>query len=187
MAKQWWIVIGIVVICLLGVMVARSIARSRSGLDKKETAVLRRAAGPSPFVGGGGGGIVGLVVVVSKSLVLAFWCFAYYKHRVAVKKLVGFNPKELNRAEGVIFSLYELRLTKSELIKGYGDNALRIPLRGRTATVTKSDSVDITIKGPDTNLVCSIPYDVLAGFNIRRARQFAALLNYEASLQDTPQ
>ncbi len=187
MAKHWWIVVAIVLICLLGGMIARSIARSQSGLDRKEMAVVRRATGPSPFFGGGGGGgLVGLVVVVLKLLVLALWCFAYYKHRAAVKKVVGFNPRKPNRAEGVIFSFYQLRVTRTELIQGYEENARRIRLQGLTATVTKTDTVDITIEGPDTKFVYSMPYDVLAGFNPRRARQFAALLNYEASLQGTP-
>jgi hypothetical protein len=121
-----------------------------------------------------------------KLLALALWCFAYYKHRAAVKKVVGFDPREQNRAEGVIFSFHELRITRTELIKGYEENARRIPLRGLTATVTETDTVDITIKGPDTKFVYSMPYDVLAGFNPRRAQQFAALLNYEASLQGAP-
>jgi len=185
MAKQGWIVIGVVVICLLGVMIARSIARSKSGLDRKEIAVARRAAGPGPFFGGGGGGggLVGLIFVALKLLLLAFWCFAHYKQRAAVKKVVGFDPREHNRAEGVIYHFYELRITRTELIKGYGTGALRIPLHGLTATVTKTDTVDITIKGPGTKFVYSMPIDVLAGLNLRRARQFAALLNYEAGLQ----
>jgi hypothetical protein len=152
-------------------MVARSIARSQSGLDRKEMAVVRRAAGPGLAGGGagGGGGLVGLVLVALKLLALALWCFAYYKHRAAVKKLVGFDPREQNRAEGVIFWFHELRITRTELIKGYEENARRIPLRGLTAAVTKTDTVDITIKGPDTKFVYSMPYDVLAGFNPTRA------------------
>jgi len=78
MAKQGWIVIGVVVICLLGVMIARSIARSKSGLDRKEMAVARRAAGPGPFFGGGGGGggLVGFVLLALKLLLLVLVCFA---------------------------------------------------------------------------------------------------------------
>jgi hypothetical protein len=189
MAKHW-IVFAVVVVCLLGVLIAKSIARSRSGLDTKEMGVVRRAAGPSPFVGGGGGGggggIVGAVILVLRLLLLALWCFAYYRHHAAVKKVVGFNPRKQNRPEGVIFSFYELRITRTELIKGYEENARRIRLQGLTATVTKTDTVDITIEGPDTKFVYSMPHDVLAGFNPRRARQFAALLNYEARLQGAP-
>jgi hypothetical protein len=191
MANHGWIVIAVVLICLLGGMIARGIARSRSGLDRKEMALVRRAAGPSPFFGGGGGGggLVGLVFLVLKLLVLVLWCFAYYMHRAAVKKVVGFNPRKRNREEGVIFSFYELRITRTELIKGYEENARRIRLQGLTATAAKSDIVDlvdVTIEGPDTKFVYSMPYDVIAGLNIRRARQFAALLNYEASLQGAP-
>jgi hypothetical protein len=184
------IVVGVAVICLLGgmIMIARRIARSQSGLDKKEMAVVRRAAGPSPFVGGGGGGgLIGLVILLVKLLLIALWCFAYYKHRAAVKKVVGFDPREQNRAEGVISHFYELRITRAELIKGYEKNAQRIPLQGLTATVTKTHTVDITIKGPGTKFVYPMPHDVLAGLNIRRAQQFAALLNYEASLLGAPQ
>jgi hypothetical protein len=185
MAKQGWIVIGVVVICLLGVMIARSIARSKSGLDRKEMAVARRAAGPGPFFGGGGGGggLVGFVLLALKLLLLVLVCFAYYNQRAAVKKVVGFDPREHNRAEGVIYHFYELRITRAELIKGYGTGALRIPLQGLTAMVTKTDTVDITINGPGTKFIYSMTIDVLAGLNLRRARQFAALLNYEAGLQ----
>lgn len=191
MAKQPWIVVAVVVICLLGGMMVRSIARGLSGLDKKEMTVVRRAAGPSPFVGGGGGGggLVGLFFVTLKLLVLVLWCFAYYRHRAAVKKVVGFNPRKQNRAEGVIFSFYELRISRTELIEGYQENARRIRLQGLTATAARSDKadlVDVMIEGPDTKFVYSMPRDVLAGFNPRRARQFAALLNYEASLQGAP-
>jgi hypothetical protein len=187
MAKHWWIVVAVAAICLL-CMIARSIARSQSGLDRKEMAVVRRAAGPGFSVGGGGGGggLVGLVFVALKLLLLAFLCFAYYKHRAAVKKVVGFSPRKQNRAEGVIYHFYKLRITRTELIKGYQENAQRIRLQGLTATVSKTDTVDITIDGPDTKFVYSMPYDVLAGFNPRGARQFAALLNYEASLQGAP-
>ncbi|MGH3557711.1 MAG: hypothetical protein ACRDUT_03475 [Mycobacterium sp.] len=183
MAKHWWIVVGVAVICLLGGMIARSIARSKSGLDRKEMAVARRAA-RSPFVFSG----LGLILFPGLGLILfSLVCFSYYKHRAAVKKVVGFDPREQNRAEGVIYHFYELRITRTELIKGYGTGALRIPLQGLTATVTKTDTVDITIKGPDTKFVYSMPFDVLAGFNPWRARQFAALLNYEAGLLGAPQ
>lgn len=191
MANVVYVVVLVVVMCLAG-MIARTIARSHSGLNKKELAVVRSATGdiwgphwglfrsdpllwlPVALFGGLG------------SLLLASWCFAYYKHRAAVKKVVGVDPREQNSAEGVIFWFYELRITRTELIKGYEKNAQRIPLRGLTATVTKTDTVDITIKGPDTKFVYSMPYDVLAGFNLRGARQFAALLNYEASRPPTP-
>jgi hypothetical protein len=184
----FWIevLVLVVVICLLG-MIARTIAKSQSGLDKKELAVVRPAAGrglirfdPSLLL------ILALCSGPLGLLLSALWCFAYYKHRAAVKKVVGVDPREQNSAEGVIFWFYELRITRTELIKGYEKNAQRIPLRGLTATVTKTDTVDITIKGPDTKFVYSMPYDVLAGFNLRGARQFAALLNYEASRPPTP-
>jgi hypothetical protein len=64
MAKPWWfwiVFFGVLVICLLsGIM----IARSRSGLDEKELAVVRRAAGPG-LAGGGAGGGGGLFDLVS--------------------------------------------------------------------------------------------------------------------------
>jgi hypothetical protein len=177
---HWWIVVGVAVICLLGGI----LARSQSGLDRKERAVVRRAAGPLFFNGGSGpGALLYLLVLV---LLCFVYCFAYYRHRTAVKKVVGFNPREQNRAEGVIFHFYELRITRTELIDGYEENARRIRLQGLTATVTKDHGdVHIAIEGPDTKFVYSMPND-LAGFNLRRARRFAALLNYEASLQGAP-
>ena len=188
MAKPWWIwivVVGVPVICLLGGMIARRIARSHSGLDSKEMAVVRRAA-PSLFeifdvrteLG------FGSLNWTPGWLVLPLVCFAYYKHRAAAKKVVGFDPREQNRAEGVIFWFYELRITRTELIKGYEKNAQRIPLRGLTATVTKTQTVYVTIEGPDTKFVYRKGFDAV--FNLRRARQFAALLNYEASLLGAP-
>ena len=187
MGKPWWFwiaVIGATVLCLLVGMIRRRIATS--GLDEKERAVVHRAA----RVGGGEqiGQIFGLGVFVASPVhpfVLA-QNIRYFKHRAAAKKVMRSNPKKQNRAEGVIFSFYELRITRSELIRGYKENAERIPLQGLTAEVTKTDTVDIAVKGPDTKFVYSMPYDVVAGFNARRARQFAALLNYEASLQGAP-
>ncbi len=107
--------------------------------------------------------------------------FRYSKHRAAAKKVVSFDPREQNRAEGVIFWFYELRITRTELIKGYEENAQRIPLQGLTTTVTTGQTVYITIEGPDTKFVYRKGFD--AEFNLRRAQQFAALLNYEARLQ----
>jgi hypothetical protein len=180
--KLWWMV-AVAVICLLVgmIMIARRIERTQRGLDRKEMAVVRRAArpSPSPYVPGPGDAFFQLAALVS-------WCVAYYNQRAAVKKVVGFNPRDQNRAEGVIFWFYELRITRTELIKGYEMNARRIPLRGLTAAVTETDTIDVTIEGPDTKFVYSMPDDILGGFNPRRARQFAALLNYEASLQGAP-
>jgi hypothetical protein len=110
--------------------------------------------------------------------------FRYRKHRAVAKKLVAFNPREQNRAKGVIFSFHELRLTRTELIRGYEDNAQRIPLRGLTATVATGQTVQIRIEGPDTKFVYRNAFD--AEFNVRPALQFAALLNYEASVQGAP-
>ncbi len=171
MGLHAWISIvtfGIAVISLLHWVVARMASR----LDRKEMAVVRGA-------------------VKNEWLVLPDWLYllsrtfngvVYYKQRAAIKKAVGFNPRKQNRAEGVIFWFYELRLTRAELIKGYEMNAQRIPLRGLTATVTETTTVDVTIEGPDTKFTYSKPDDVLGDFNPTRARQFAALLNYEAGL-----
>jgi hypothetical protein len=128
----FWIevLVLVVVICLLG-MIARTIAKSQSGLDKKELAVVRPAAGrglirfdPSLLL------ILALCSGPLGLLLSALWCFAYYKHRAAVKKVVGFDPREQNSAEGVTFSFYELRITRAELIKGYEKNAQRILCEG---------------------------------------------------------
>jgi hypothetical protein len=49
MATTWWIWFVLFGLLFLYAMIARRIARSRSGLDEKEMAVVRRAAS----VGGG--------------------------------------------------------------------------------------------------------------------------------------
>ena len=180
MAKHWWILVAIAVICLLG-MIARSIAASRSGLDEKEMAVVRRAA----RVGGGeqiGRTLSHGVLVALHLLILRD--IRYFKHRAAAKKVVDFNPRKQNLAQGVIFSFYELRITRTELIRGYQENAQRIPLRGLTATVVTGQTVQIRIEGPDAKFVYRNAFD--AEFNQARGLQFAALLNYEASLQGAP-
>jgi hypothetical protein len=181
----WWIVVGVLAIWFIGC----TIVRIRSGLDRKEMAVVRRAGGPSPFGGGGGGGgggLVGLIFLVLKLLLLLFWCFAYLKHRAEVRKVVGFNPRQQNHAEGVIYHFYDLRITRTELIERYEENSPRIPLQGVTAAVTTSDTVDMSIEGPDTKFMYSMPHDAFVGLNLKRARQFAALLNYEANVQGAP-
>jgi hypothetical protein len=181
-ANHWWIVLwgalGLMIARMIARMIAQRIAGSRSGLDKKEMAVVRGAAAEVrrdeaidrdlevySFLG---------------ALRLPGQSIRYYKHRAAAKKLVPFNPRELNRAQGVIFSFQELRLTRTELIRGYEENAQRIPLRGLTATVVTGQTVQIRIEGPDTKFVYRNAFD--AKFNQTRALQFAALLNYEASL-----
>ena len=187
MASPWWIwivVFGPAVICPLGAMIAGRIASNRSGLDKEEMAIVRRAA----RVGGGElvGRTLGYGVLAALQVPppLDLRTFRHSKLRAAAKKIVGSNPKKQNRADGVIFWFYELRLTRTELIKGYEENAQRIPLRGLTATVTTGQTVYITIEGPDTKFVYRNAFD--AESNLRRAQQFAALLNYEASLQGAP-
>jgi hypothetical protein len=166
------VAVGVTAISLLGWI----IARRQSGLDRKEMAVVRRAVKTE-------------WILLPDWLYLLFFavnCFLSYNQRAAVKKVVGFNPRKQNRAEGVIFWFYELRITRAELIKGYEMNAQRILLRGLTAAVTETDTIDVTIEGPNTKFVYSMPDDVLGGFNPTRARQFAALLNYEASLLGAP-
>lgn len=185
MGNPWWgwiVVVGVPLICLLGGMIARSIARSRSGLDSKELAVVRRAAG----VGGDElAGALSLFVLVALQLPpLDLRAFPHYKDRAAAKKDFGFDPRKQNRAEGVIFWFHELRLTRTELIKGYEENAQRIPLQGLTASVRTGQTVQITIEGPGTKFIYRNAFD--ARSNLRRAQQFAALLNYEASLQRAP-
>jgi hypothetical protein len=168
----WIAAVGVWVILLLGSI----IARTQSVLDKKERAVVRDAVKTAWM----------MLDDWLYLLLLAVDCFLYFKQRAAVKKVVGFNPRKQNRAEGVIFWFYELRITRAELIKGYEMNAQRIPLRGLTATETETDTVDITIQGPDTKFVYSMPYGIQSGFNRTRARQFTALLNYEASVLGAP-
>jgi hypothetical protein len=183
MGTPWWIWIVLSGLLVLGGMIARRIAASRSGLDEKEMAVVRRAA----RVGGGEqiGRALGLGVLVSLQLpAFLMQNIRYVKHRAAAKKVVDFNPRKQNLAQGVIFSFYELRITRTELIRGYEENAQRIPLRGLTATVVTGQTVQIRIEGPDTKFVYRNAFD--AEFNETRALQFAALLNYEARLQGAP-
>ncbi len=192
MDTTWWkwiFVVGVAVICLLYGMIARRIAASRSGLDKTEIAVVRRAAarvGRDELIGqtSGYGVLAALRLQILLNLLLNLRAFRYRRHRAAAKKLVAFDPREQNRAQGVIFSFHELRITRTELIRGYEENAQRIPLRGLTATVVTGQTVQIRIEGPDTNFVYRNAFD--AEFNVRPALQFAALLNYEASLQGAP-
>jgi hypothetical protein len=187
MANQpwwFWIVVGLLV---LGPMVARRIAASRSGLDEKELAVLRRAARVSDGEQYGRT-LRGFGGLLAQQLFLPVFLaqdIRYFKHRAAAKKVTRSNPRKQNRAEGVIFWFYELRITRTELIRGYEENAQRIPLQGLTATVITGQTVQIRIEGPDTKFVYRKGFD--AEFNLRRALQFAALLNYEASLQGSPQ
>jgi hypothetical protein len=183
----WWIWIVLFGLLVLGGMIGRRIAESRSGLDEKEMAVVRRAA---RVVAGeqigrtlGYGALVGLQRFGLPVFLLQN--IRYFKHRAAAKKVVSVNPKEQNRAEGVIFAFHELRLTRTELIRGYDENAQRIPLQGLTATVIGGQTVQIRIEGPGTKFVYRNAFD--AEFNQARALQFAALLNYEASLLGAPQ
>jgi hypothetical protein len=185
MANYWSIVVGVAVFCLLyGMYMTARRSGSLSGLDSEEMAVVRRAA----RVGGGeqigrtlGYGVLAVLQVPPPPDLRAF---RYYKHRAAAKKVVSFDPKKQNRAEGVIFWFYELRITRTELIRGYEENAQRIPLQGLTATVITGQTVQIRIEGPGTKFVYRNAFD--AEFNLRRAQQFAALLNYEASLLGAP-
>lgn len=147
---------------------------------------------------GGGKAIVLIYGFPGFAPFVALYLIFYYQEISAFKKVLGFNPTKQNRAEGIIYWFYELRITKTELIKGYAKDAPRIPLRGLTATVkntgAKTDNdgdrrvVDITIEGPDTNFVYSIATNsVLSSFfTITDAREFAAVLNYEASRIGAP-
>jgi hypothetical protein len=146
----WWSWIVLTGLLLLCGLLGQWIAKSQSGLDDKEWAVVRQAAG----VGGG----------------------------EAVGRALGygvFDPNKSNRADGVIFSFHGLQLTRTELIRGYGEHAQRIPLHGLSASLVGGKTVQIRIDGPDTMFFYRNTFD--AEFNQSRALQFAALLNYEAS------
>jgi hypothetical protein len=186
---HWIVVFGVLVIGLLVRMIRQRTARSRSGLNEKELAVVHQAAagvGRDELIGQtlGYGVLTALDLQIFVNLLIGRQGSRYRKHRAAAKKLVPINPREQNRAQGVIFSFHELRLTRTELIRGYEKNAQRIPLRGLTATVVTGQTVQIRIEGPDTNFVYRNAFD--AEFNVKPALQFAALLNYEASLLGAP-
>ncbi|OBG35797.1 hypothetical protein [Mycobacterium sp. E3198] len=184
MSSAWWtliVVFGVPMIFITGGMIAGRIARNGGELDKEEMAIVRRAA----RVGGGelvgrtlGYGVLAALQVPPPPNLRAF------RSHAPDRKAVGINPKKQDRAEGVIFSFHDLRITRTELIRGYEENAQRIPLRGLTATVTTGQTVYITIEGPETRFVYRKAFD--ADLNQARALQFAALLNYEASRQGAP-
>src|SRR5579884_1385196 len=191
MGTPWWIwivVFGLSATCMLRVMIRGRIARSQHGLDSEEMKVIRRAAKvDSGEVMGrilGYSALDALGLQLLLNVILFRQASRYRKHRAATKKLVAFNPREQNRAQGVIFAFHELRLTRTELIKGYEENAQRTPLQGLTATVITGQTVQIRIEGPATKFVYRGAFD--AEFNLRHANQFAAPLNYEASLQGAP-
>jgi hypothetical protein len=111
MDTTWWkwiFVFGVLVICLLYGMIARSIATSRSGLDEKELAVVRQAAagvGRDELIGQalGYGVLAALRLQILLNLLLSLRTFRYRKHRAAAKNLVAFNPREQNRAGRHLF------------------------------------------------------------------------------------
>jgi hypothetical protein len=188
MNTTWWMSIVLSGLGGLGLMIAkmlpRKIAASRRGLDKKEIAVMRRATRLSAGEQISRNLVDGVLYAPQLWILQVLQPFGYFKHRAAAKKLVPRDPTEQNRAQGVIFSFHELRLTRTELIRGYEENAQHIALRGLTATVTTGQTVQIRIEGPETNFVYRNAFD--AEFNVKPALQFAALLNYEASLQGAP-
>jgi hypothetical protein len=176
----WWMWIVLWGLLVLGAMIARRIARSRSGLDEKEIAVVRRAV-----AGVGRDELIGQLIGQTP---FAGYVLAARRLQILLNLLLNLRAfryrKQQNRAQGVIFSFHELRITRTELIRGYEEDAQRIPLRGLTATVVTGQTVQIRIEGPDMKFVYRNAFD--AEFNLRRALQFAALLNYEASLQGAP-
>jgi hypothetical protein len=99
-------------------------------------------------------------------------------------------PSELPkpRAAGVVANWYGLRVTRSELIEGYGNNARRHPLAGLTARVEDSGTkahrgggrddrrVHVIIEGPNTAVVKT--RRVGGTYNAdTAARKFAATFN----------
>lgn len=188
MDTTWWMSIMLSGLGGLGLMIAKRIpqriAASRRGLDKEEMAAVRQAARLSAGEQIRRNLVDGVLYAPQLWILEVLQPFRYFKHRTAAKKLVTFNPRKQNRAQGVILSFHELRLTRTELIRGYEESAQHIPLRGLTATVVTGQTVQIRIEGPDTNFVYRNAFD--AELNVEPALQFAALLNYEASLQGAP-
>jgi hypothetical protein len=170
-ALFWAILICGIVAGLLSMLVLHAF---RSGVNGKGAFVIAGFPGYAPF--------------------LALYAILRFAQSAALKKAVnnevlGIDPTEQNHADGVIFSFYELRLTRTELIRGYGPGTPRIPLYGLTATVRDSDSatgrVHVGINGPGTRFEYSVA-DTALGGTTRDAKQFANLLNYEAALVDPP-
>jgi hypothetical protein len=108
----------------------------------------------------------------------------------AVSALCAVSSLSKRRAGGVITSFHELHITRTELIKGDGTDAPRVPLRGLSAKVentgTKTEHNDerrvhLTIKGPDTEFV--YPVDANSRSANLQALRFAATLNQLARRQ----
>jgi hypothetical protein len=107
-----------------------------------------------------------------------------------LKAVIANQQRKQNQAEGVIAAWEGLRITNTELIEGYGQNARRHPLNGLTARVEDSGThshndkrrVHLTVEGPNTAIVRTKqiggrsdgPTSYHADEN---ARKFAAALN----------
>ena len=123
--------------------------------------------------------VVGLMIPVVVIVLVMVWGFA-----------TGLWHGSRNRAEGVIAEWARLRITPTELILGYGKNALRFPLAGLSAKVEGSGAqarsgrlggndnrrIHVIIEGPGTAIVRT--KKARATYNgDAQARQFAATLN----------
>lgn len=92
---------------------------------------------------------------------------------------------QLNARDGVIAHWEGLRLTPTELIEGYGDNAVRHPLGGLTARVEDTRTrvgsrnerrIHVMVEGPNTTVIKARKVTALYNGDAS-ARKFAATLN----------
>ncbi len=103
---------------------------------------------------------------------------------VVVAVLAG-RQGRANARDGVIAHWEGLRITETELIEGYGENAARRPLKGLTARVDDTTTriggrderrIHVIVEGPSTAVVKG--RKVTAIYNADpSARKFAAALN----------
>jgi hypothetical protein len=89
-----------------------------------------------------------------------------------------------NKRDGVVMDWEGLRFTRTELIEGYSQNALRHPLKGLTARVedtgfhrggANQHRIHVIVEGPSTAIVKSARSK--SRFSDGQARKFVATLN----------
>jgi hypothetical protein len=107
---------------------------------------------------------------------------------VVVAVLAG-RQGRANARDGVISHWEGLRITDSELIEGYGENAPRHPLQGLAArvedTTTRIGSrnerrIHVIVEGPNTAVVKGTKVTIISNGEAS-ARRFAAALNTASS------
>ena len=85
-----------------------------------------------------GGSKLAVIIVAPLFLIFGFPGYAPFAVAYAIlycmriqplKKVLGFDPKKRNQAADVIFCFYELRITSTQLIRGYQSDAPQYRLK----------------------------------------------------------